>query len=295
MAKRGKAAAPPRGAQDCDGGGSSRSSAARKRDEGGGASPAPASEAGQQAQHIVAKLSRSALEELVLASLCRPNTLQEISAHLPQAAPALTAPVGDDARAVNLGPLFSRVPNAVVIDILLRLNFETRLAWCLTLSKGFRIFRREPAIFEDVNSINSKWLSSAGLRRLLAFLPDQGQQVLPPLPDTYPGRADAANAWPGGTSACPSVFESVPTLPDTATQVQKLKVVNEKITPKDWAFLISSCSPACLRVLSITGRLVAAKVLSSLKDARFKSLVCLSLPEHRGCLRPLTPQTKSCI
>ena len=295
MAKRGKAAAPPRGAQDCDGGGSSRSSAARKRDEGGGASPAPASEAGQQAQHIVAKLSRSALEELVLASLCRPNTLQEISAHLPQAAPALTAPVGDDARGVNLGPLFSRVPNAVVIDILLRLNFETRLAWCLTLSKGFRVFRREPAIFEDVNSINSKWLSSAGLRRLLAFLPDQGQQVLPPLPAPYPGRADAANAWPGGTSACPSVFESVPTLPDTATQVQKLKVVNEKITPKDWAFLISSCSPACLRVLSITGRLVAAKVLSSLKDARFKSLVCLSLPEHRGCLCPLTPQTKSCI
>ena len=94
MAKRGKAAAPPRGAQDCDGGGSSRSSAARKRDEGGGASPAPASEAVQQAQHIVAKLSRSALEELVLASLCRPNTLQEISAHLPQAAPARTAPVG---------------------------------------------------------------------------------------------------------------------------------------------------------------------------------------------------------
>ena len=295
MAKRGKAAAPPRGAQDCDGGGSSRSSAARKRDEGGGASPAPASEAVQQAQRIVAKLSRSALEELVLASLCRPNTMQEISAHLPQAAPARTAPVGDDARASNLGPLFSRVPNAVVIDILLRLNFETRLAWCLTLSKGFRVFRREPAIFEDVNSINSKWLSSAGLRRLLAFLPDQGQQVLPPLPDTYPGRADAANAWPGGTSACPSVFESVPTLPDTATQVQKLKVVNEKITPKDWAFLISSCSPACLRVLSITGRLVAAKVLSSLKDARFKSLVCLSLPEHRGCLCPLTPQTKSCI
>ena len=184
MAKRGKAAL-----QDCDGGGSSRSSAARKRDEGGGASPAPAFEAGQQAQHIVAKLSRSALEELVLASLCRPNTVQEISAHLPQAAPALTAPVGDDARAVNLGPLFSRVPNAVVIDILLRLNFETRLAWCLTLSKGFRVFRREPAIFEDVNSINSKWLSSAGLRRLLAFLPDQGQQVLPPLPaSTLAGR-----------------------------------------------------------------------------------------------------------
>ena len=210
MAKRGKAAAP-RGAQDCDGRGSSRSSAARKRDGGGGASPA--SEAGQQAQHIVAKLSRSALEELVLASLCRPNTLQEVSAHLPQAAPALMAPVGDDARAVNLGPLFSRVPNAVMIDILLRLNFETRLAWCLTLSKGFRVFRREPAIFEDVNSINSKWLSSAGLRRLLAFLPDQGRQVLavgpssPPLPAPCPGRADAANAWPGGTSARPSVFQ----------------------------------------------------------------------------------------
>ena len=206
MAKRGKAAL-----QDCDGGGSSRSSAARKRDGGGGASPA--SEAGQQAQHIVAKLSRSALEELVLASLCRPNTLQEVSAHLPQAAPALMAPVGDDARAVNLGPLFSRVPNAVMIDILLRLNFETRLAWCLTLSKGFRVFRREPAIFEDVNSINSKWLSSAGLRRLLAFLPDQGRQVLavgpssPPLPAPCPGRADAANAWPGGTSARPSVFQ----------------------------------------------------------------------------------------
>ena len=136
-----------------------------------------ASDAGQQAQHIVTKLSRSALEGLVLASLSGPNTLQVISVCLPQAAPALMSPVGDDGRAVNLGPLFTLVPNAVVIDILLRLSLEKRLACCLTVSKGFRIFRREPALFEDINSISTNWLSSAGLRRLFAFLPDQGQQV----------------------------------------------------------------------------------------------------------------------
>jgi len=220
LAKRGKAAVPAgacrKGSSVRDrGGGGSSSNGARRRDEGraleagarqegapegGGASAA--SDAGQQAQHIVTKLSRAALEELVLASLSGPNTVQEICARLPQTAPALTSPVGDDECAVNLGPLFSRVPNVVVIDILLRLSLEMRLACCLTVSKGFRVFRKEPALFEDID-ISTHWLSSGGLRRLFEFLPDRGQQVLAfapaqqSLPIACCGRADVANVWPG--------------------------------------------------------------------------------------------------
>ena len=39
-------------------------------------------------------------------------------------------------------------------------------------------------------------------------------------------------------------------------QVQKLTIFNEKIDPKDWAFLINSCSPHRLRSLRITGKTV---------------------------------------
>ena len=39
-------------------------------------------------------------------------------------------------------------------------------------------------------------------------------------------------------------------------QVQKLTIFNEKIDPKDWAFLINSCSPDRLRSLRITGKTV---------------------------------------
>ena len=39
-------------------------------------------------------------------------------------------------------------------------------------------------------------------------------------------------------------------------QVQKMTIVNEKIKPKDWTFLIKSCSPDRLRALNITGKSV---------------------------------------
>lgn len=169
MAKRGKKDASNGGGAQKPGGSAQKSSRSQGKDDKKSVDP----------RACIGRLSRKALEDLVLGSLSKKFAITEddLNALMPAQNPKRReGRVGDDETVKNLG-LFSSVPTVIVLDILMRLNLEMRLNCCIGVCKGFRIFAKDPSLFHTLTNINTNWISSSGFGRLFDWLPGAGTQV----------------------------------------------------------------------------------------------------------------------